>query len=270
MGLNIIVDKRFFPDIAVGLEGSAPFEDKDAVFRRGKRLFFFVPWGRHTMIGTDYRLCQESPDTFRVQREDILQMLEEIRRVYPQCGLAYDNVTGYHAGLLPAASGDARENAEVQLEKNSSIVVHEQRQGAGLLSIKGVKYTTAPQIAEAAIARIRKLWKPRRKAERSPQEFRRDAASSVDMETARPPEETIDHFIDEEMAVTLSDVVYRRTNLGAARCPDPQILAAVADRMALRMGWTPKRKNQEIRDVMERYALLGSLVAEPKTHAPTT
>jgi glycerol-3-phosphate dehydrogenase len=89
------------------------------------------------------------------------------------------------------------------------------------------------------------------------------------METGRPADETIDHFIDQEMAVTLSDVVYRRTNLGAARCPDPRVLAAVADRMAFRMGWEPERKILEIQDVINRYALLESTVPEPRIHAPS-
>jgi len=255
MGLNIVVNKRIFPTVAVGLEGSTPYTDRDALLRRGKRLFFFVPWGDHTMIGTDYRLCRESPDTFQVQRDDIERMLEEIHHLHPRSSLSFNNVTWYHAGLLPASSDSPNESAEVQLEKNSSIVVHDQRQGAGLLSIKGVKYTTAPHIAEAAVTKVRKRLRPRKtsysaKTEPAAPSLRIDADASV------VSNEVIDHFIDEEMAITLGDIVFRRTNLGAVQCPSLQTLTILAERMAHRLEWTPEKVRREIRHVKDRYALL--------------
>jgi glycerol-3-phosphate dehydrogenase len=42
--INIVVKRRFFGNYAVGLEGWSEYRDKDAFIKRGKRLFFFVPW----------------------------------------------------------------------------------------------------------------------------------------------------------------------------------------------------------------------------------
>ncbi|MDP3694941.1 MAG: FAD-dependent oxidoreductase, partial [Desulfocapsaceae bacterium] len=55
MALNVIIRKRIFEKHAVALEGNNTYEDKDAIIKRRKRLYFFVPWRGYTMIGTDYQ-----------------------------------------------------------------------------------------------------------------------------------------------------------------------------------------------------------------------
>ncbi|MFA5824305.1 MAG: glycerol-3-phosphate dehydrogenase C-terminal domain-containing protein, partial [Thermodesulfovibrionales bacterium] len=53
----------------------------------------------------------------------------------------------------------------------------------------------------------------------------------------------------EEMAQTLSDVVFRRTNLGAMGIPDDKTLNACAGLMAHELSWDKAKVEKEISDL---------------------
>lgn len=57
-----------------------------------------------------------------------------------------------------------------------------------------------------------------------------------------------------EMALKLSDIVLRRTDLGSAGKPDDKTLLAVADIMAEELNWDEKRINKEIQETKAIYA----------------
>lgn len=63
------------------------------------------------------------------------------------------------------------------------------------------------------------------------------------------------HAIREEMAVKLSDVVLRRTALGAGGHPGEECLKACASIMAKELGWDKARTEQEIRETSNIYTL---------------
>jgi glycerol-3-phosphate dehydrogenase len=52
--------------------------------------------------------------------------------------------------------------------------------------------------------------------------------------------------LTEEMALTLEDVVMRRTGLGQFGKPSPQVLDKIAGQMAAHLGWNEIRKASEI------------------------
>lgn len=65
----------------------------------------------------------------------------------------------------------------------------------------------------------------------------------------------VDWAIDVEAATTLVDVVYRRTRL-AWYVPDrrAELAAAIADRMADRLGWSTEERSAQHDDVRARFA----------------
>jgi glycerol-3-phosphate dehydrogenase len=67
------------------------------------------------------------------------------------------------------------------------------------------------------------------------------------------------HGIREEMALKLSDVVFRRTDLGQFRCPSLESLQVVAEIMAQELGWDTPRTQQEIEDVVNIYSPIRAL-----------
>jgi glycerol-3-phosphate dehydrogenase len=63
------------------------------------------------------------------------------------------------------------------------------------------------------------------------------------------------HVIREEMAVHLSDIVLRRTGLGAAGHPGSAVLSGCARIAAAELGWSEERTAQEIASVEQIYAI---------------
>lgn len=145
---NIVVKKRLFRKYAVGLEGYTDYNDRDALIKRGKRLFFFVPWQQeYTMIGTSYKPYRGAIDDFVLRAEDVAEIVADINKIYPPAQLTMADVTFCHGGLLPMTEADTSRTDSVQLDKSSQIIDHQADGMPGLFSIKGVKYTTAPDIA---------------------------------------------------------------------------------------------------------------------------
>lgn len=156
--VNLVVKKRLFKKYAVGLEGYTDYTDKDALIKRGKRLFFFVPWLEdYTMIGTTYKPYSGKIDDFKLQQEDLREILEDVNKIYPSGDLKMEDVSFFHGGLLPMTESDEAQQDSVQLDKSSRIIDHGKTGGVrGLYSIKGVKYTTAPDIAEKVVTTLQK------------------------------------------------------------------------------------------------------------------
>jgi glycerol-3-phosphate dehydrogenase len=67
------------------------------------------------------------------------------------------------------------------------------------------------------------------------------------------------HAIRAEMAVKLSDVVLRRTDLGTTSCPSSNHLKAVANIMASELCWDENRRDREINEVLRTYSPLKTI-----------
>lgn len=61
------------------------------------------------------------------------------------------------------------------------------------------------------------------------------------------------HAVRQEMAMKLSDVIQRRTDLGSGKHPGKACVAAAADIMANELGWDKARKAQEIKETNQIY-----------------
>ena len=61
------------------------------------------------------------------------------------------------------------------------------------------------------------------------------------------------HAVRREMALHLTDIVLRRTDLGSAGLPDDAALEECARLAARELGWDERRKAEELERVRERY-----------------
>ena len=61
--------------------------------------------------------------------------------------------------------------------------------------------------------------------------------------------------VKEEMAVTLSDIVFRRTGLGTLGDPGHVCLRRTAEIMGRCLGWSEARMNDEVRDTQARFTV---------------
>jgi glycerol-3-phosphate dehydrogenase len=78
------------------------------------------------------------------------------------------------------------------------------------------------------------------------------------VETPLPPSEEavmraeVRYAVRKEMAQRLSDIIFRRTELGTAGAPSDNMLRACADAMQAELGWSSTRVEQEYQLVHER------------------
>jgi glycerol-3-phosphate dehydrogenase len=61
------------------------------------------------------------------------------------------------------------------------------------------------------------------------------------------------HAIREEMALRLSDVLLRRTELGSGECPAEAVREASSRLMAAELGWEEARRQREIMEARALY-----------------
>ncbi|WP_051564617.1 FAD-dependent oxidoreductase [Desulfovermiculus halophilus] len=122
-GVNIVVRKRLSASMAMGLEGDS-VNGHHSRGRGGKkkRFFFFVPWGGYTMVGTVYTRHDGPPEKMTVSRHELQSMIDEIRSIHPGSGLKYEDISFYHAGLLPMDSGVVSNNG-ISLHQSNSLAL---------------------------------------------------------------------------------------------------------------------------------------------------
>jgi glycerol-3-phosphate dehydrogenase len=258
MGLNLIIKKSFFREYAVALEGTRESKDQNAIVNKGKRLYFFVPWRGYTMIGTHYLPLTVVSDQPKVQKQDIEDFIYDINCLYPEGKINFDDVTFVHGGVLPMSANEPA--GDVQLEKEGLVIDHEKTDGLkGLLSIRSVKYTTAPAIADEVTKSVLVKLKKKRDINSLHCSFNRDycresvLTNTLECGDSVVSKSAVKHFVQNEMAAKLSDIIFRRTNIGTAECPSRECINRVADTMSDIMGWDAGRKELEIEEVLKCY-----------------
>jgi len=293
-----LVTRPLFQTYAVGISSTNSYRDPDAIVNKGSRFLFIAPWRGKSIIGTSYTVWDEKPDDLQVTTADIQDLLDQINQAYPPANLKPEDVDFVHGGLLPRTGVDSH-TGEPLLEKQYHIHDHAREGLLGLLSIIGVKYTTARDVAEKAIDQLFTSWgqkPPKSVSNITPiyggeierfdtflQTALTNSPDGLTEETMRrlvynygsvypnilqslednlhqqqmPVDELavlkaeVIHAVREEMAQTLSDVIFRRTELGSAGVPEPHILKYCAETMATELGWSFTRIEQEIQAVKE-------------------
>ena len=293
VAMNIIVD-QVWSDVAAGL----PSQPKDG---RLPQILFFVPWRDKTMIGTWHIPWNDSPDRFAMSEEVIQPFLDEINSAHPPLGLTLEDIQHVTWGFLPVNRGDANRH-QVRLTRDGVVVNHQKKDNIkGVISVLGVKYTTARDVAEKAVdLAVRQLainTKPcqthitpikggkiedfnaflnQTQVETADllddetvehlvltygSEYRTlvalikdqpDLAERIDVDSPVTKAEVV-HAIHHEMALTLADVIQRRTELGSAGLPSATALQKCAEIMGTELGWSLEKQIQEIEAVIQKY-----------------
>jgi glycerol-3-phosphate dehydrogenase len=116
----------------------------------GGRALIAAPWQGRALIGTSEsdRPCE--PGEVRVTEMELSAFLAEIGQAFPGLRITADEVTLVHRGIVPAT---ARSDGRVALSGRPAITDHAADGVEGLLSLVGVKYTTARAVAARAIDR---------------------------------------------------------------------------------------------------------------------
>jgi glycerol-3-phosphate dehydrogenase len=143
-----IVDRAPTSEYGVAVQGLS--RDKDAVLGRATRHLFAVPWRDKTLIGVWHTLFPEFPDAAHVLPEELDTWMAELNTVYPALQLSRSEVTFANCGLVPF--GETATQTELSFGKESRLIDHQAAHGvAGLVSLVGIRYTTARADAARAL-----------------------------------------------------------------------------------------------------------------------
>lgn len=145
--MNLVTTRPVFADYAAAVSSR---RRADAIIPRGGRMYFITPWQGRAVIGTSHLPFEGDPAAYDFTEADVAAFLDEINEAYPPADLTRADVLYCYAGLIPAAAEPR--GSEVQRSRRGQIVDHARRDGRhGLVTLQGVKYTTARLVAEAAV-----------------------------------------------------------------------------------------------------------------------
>lgn len=299
--IDLIVGRTLFDGYAVGLR-SRPTGDGGRAGDRG-RLYFFVPWRGTTMIGTYYTPYRGAPESAAVEEGDIEEFLAGIQALLPEGCISAKDIRCLHFGLLPMDPSSDRRGAPSPASR-PWVCDHAISDGIeGVVSVQGVKYTTARAVAERTVDCITNKLGVRGNACRTgttpifggdgsyggipgifPETVMRHLERNYGSESSRilgyaakrpdlgrtvaGSKEVLRaellHGIREEMAQSLGDLVFRRTDLGTTGHPGLECLDECASLAAAELGWNGPRRIREMECVERAYPVGGV----PPTRGP--
>lgn len=122
------------------------------------RLFFAVPWGAFSLIGTTDTDFHGDLDTVKAHDDEVQYLLRETRRVFPQADLSRVYLTT--AGVRPLVR-DPGAKKEGDVSRKHAVVHHDGEGVPGFFSVFGGKITNMRSVAEETVDQVvRYLGRP--------------------------------------------------------------------------------------------------------------
>jgi glycerol-3-phosphate dehydrogenase len=284
-----LVNRRPRSKYALAVPGWS--KDSDAVVSRAARHLFAVPWRDCTLIGVWHRLFPGRPDTAQVEEGELAEWIAEMNDAYPALRLTRGDVIYANCGLVPFGDADEAGGA-LSFGKESRFIDHRTHGVAGLVTLIGIRYTTARGDAAKALdlllEQLPSAPGPAPTAHTPlaggdiadfaalAAEARRAVPDAISARTlgawlrnygtgyralaalVRAPGQAqrlgetdtvmaeVTHAVTEEMAVRLTDVILRRTELGSGAHPGDAAIGAAAHEMQRLLGWSDAQRETEI------------------------
>jgi glycerol-3-phosphate dehydrogenase len=219
---------------------------------------FCLPAGPQTIIGTTDTWTDESPETVHASRADVDYLLESANAYFPQARLAPEDVVSAWAGIRPLASAASSNPSAVSREHSIAA------DASGVINVTGGKLTTYRAMAAEIVDRVQDgLGQERSHAPTDSVELpgsdrprniaqlqREDATLAVPLVDGLPYTAAhLVHGVKHEMALTLSDLLIRRTHLAfETRDHGLSVVSRAADIVAPLLGWSESTKRERIKE----------------------
>lgn len=230
------------------------------VMTEGPRILFAIPWGKRTIVGTTDTDYHGALEDVRADASDVDYILKITNHFFPSAHLSGRDVLSTWAGVRPLLAEPDGKPSELSR-------AHEIRHPEpGWWDVAGGKLTTYRLMAEQTVDKIVKSlarsmestglngW-ARPEESRTATEPLLPVAETAGISGVLPPEPSrrvVEHFVANEWALHLTDVMLRRTSWHYYLQAAPQTAALAADWMAELLGWTPEARAAEL----EQYARL--------------
>jgi glycerol-3-phosphate dehydrogenase len=222
------------------------------------RVMFCLPAGRQTIIGTTDTWTDETPETVHTAQSDVDYLLNSANAYFPRAHLTSDDVVSAWAGIRPLASSGRTNPSAVSREH--AIIVDD----SGVINVTGGKLTTYRSMAAEIVDLVqRSLGQHREGAPTDSTELpgadREKGIAALQQGTeslSAPLVEGLSYTgahlvygVEVEMALTLSDLLIRRTHVAfETRDHGSSVAAPAADIVGPLLKWSDQMKSARVRE----------------------
>jgi glycerol-3-phosphate dehydrogenase len=278
-GIHIITKKRVHNHIVGSLTPTG-------------RHFFLIPWRGHSLIGTTDKEYLGSPDEYRVTRESIEELIDDINGSFGnEEKISYNDILFTYGGLRPLVEDQTEE--VYQSSRKYEIYDNSDDGLEGLITVEGGKYTTSRNLAEEVGQKVIEKLHRGGKDSHTDEHFLTGSEipdiesfmKDLQVEYSDFQPETVDyigyhygteardileparkkknlqeilthdgeilaevfHAVKNEMALTLNDILFRRTGIGTVGHPGKKIVKTVAQTAASLLKWDTKEMNRQMK-----------------------
>lgn len=218
--------------------------NRDAVvITEGKRILFVIPWGERTIVGTTDTDFTAAPERVRTEAKDAEYVLRSVNEFFPNARLTEEDVISSYAGLRPLIANPNGKPSDIS--RSHSI----QQSAPGWWDVAGGKLTTYRLMAEQAVDQMARYIGERFKECKTADVPLLSENEINGISQITPPEfrrELVEHFVREESAIRLDDVMMRRGGWHFYERNAEALAQQVAAWMGELLGWDQSRANAEL------------------------
>jgi glycerol-3-phosphate dehydrogenase len=266
---------------------------------KNRRHVMLMPWRGYSLIGTTDKEYTGNPDDYKVTKESIQELINDLNENYGCEKISYDDVVFAYGGLRPLV--DDQTEGSYDSSRKYEIFDNAKEGLNGLLTVEGGKYTTSRKLACQAMSRVeKKLGKKinksaTRKHYLSGCEIKDMNQFLLDLHKLYPnfSPQTIDYIgknygqechnvfrlaenenhlsqvvskdgeilaevaygIQNEMALSLTDIFFRRTGIGTLGYPGDKVFSAVVNTAKELLGWDENKVQDERAKAMKIFQM---------------
>lgn len=230
-GIHLVVDRQRLPVTDA------------VVITEGKRILFLIPWGERVIVGTTDTDYLAAPEEVRVDAIDIAYVLRTVNEFFPTRALKETDVISSWAGLRPLVANP--DGSPSDISRAHQIV----SPNPGWWDVTGGKLTTYRLMAEQTVDQLfRHLGRATVRC-RTAGEPLLPVGETAAFSGILPPvfgRAAVNHYLAREWAITLTDVMIRRSGWHYYYPDAPAKAEQVANWMGEIAGWSPSRRSAEV------------------------